>query len=92
MSKLDIYVRPLVIFDARNKVHRQYYSKFLETGSWKECPYRWAIPDDVGNLQGMIQRKLLDFYMAKEFKPKVVDILAKRSYNKTSPKKRTKAI
>lgn len=68
MSKLEIYVRPLTIFEAENKEHRRLYASFLRTGSWTDCPYRWAIPDDVGNLQGMIQRKLLDFYMGREFK------------------------
>jgi hypothetical protein len=68
VSKLELYQRPLMIFDAANKQHRQYYFNFIKTGSWHGCPYRWAIPDDVGNLQGMIQRKLLDHYMGKEFK------------------------
>ena len=68
MSKLELYMRPVAIFDAGNKVHRQYYYNFLTTGSWRNCPFRWAIEDDVGNLQGMIQRKLLEHYMGREFK------------------------
>jgi hypothetical protein len=67
MSKLEMYMRPLAIFDAGNKDHRQYYFNFMETGSWIRCPYRWAIPDDIGNLQGMIQRSILSYYMSKEF-------------------------
>lgn len=68
MSKLELYARPLVIFDAYDKAHRQHYFNFMQTGSWRGCPYRFAIPDDVGNLQSMIQRKLLDYYSNKEFK------------------------
>ncbi len=68
MSKLELYVRPLAIFDPSNKDHRQYYFNFLKQGSWKGCPYRWAIPEDIGNLQGIIQTKLLEHYMGKEFK------------------------
>lgn len=67
MSKLELYMRPLAIFDAGNKDHRQYHFNFMQTGSWSGCPYRWAIPDDVGNLQGMIQRSILSYYMSKEF-------------------------
>lgn len=68
MSKLELYVRPLAIFDPSNKDHRQYYHNFLATGSWKGCPYRWAILEDVGNIQGTIQIALLKHYMGKEFK------------------------
>lgn len=68
MSKLELYQRPLVMFDAANKQHRQFYFNFMQTGSWRDCPYRFVIQDDVGNLQGMIQRKLLDYYGGKEFR------------------------
>ena len=85
MSKLELYQRPLAIFDAGNKDHRQYYFNFLATGSWRGCPYRWAIPDDVGNLQGMIQRKLLEHYMGREFKGVVKEpqILVRQKKQKT---------
>lgn len=67
MSKLELYVRPLVIFDAHNKEHRQLYFNYLATGSWKGCPYRFAVQDDYGNLIGHMQRELLEFYMGREF-------------------------
>ena len=68
MSKLELYMRPLAIFDPTNKDHRQYYFNFLATGSWHGCPYRWAMYEDAGHLQGVIQRSILDYYMGKEFK------------------------
>lgn len=67
MSKLELYMRPLVIFDAGNKKHRGFYFDFLKTGSWRNCPYRFAIPEDVGNIQASIQRELLEYYAEKEF-------------------------
>lgn len=68
MSKLELYQRPLVVFDASNKEHRKYYFDFLSTGSWRNCPYRFAIPDDFGNLMGMIQTKMILYYGEQEFK------------------------
>jgi hypothetical protein len=70
MSKLEIYVRPLQIFDPEDRTHRHYYYQFLKTGSWKGCPYRWSFSDVEGNLQGQIQRALLERYMDREFKTK----------------------
>lgn len=67
MSKLELYVRPLVLFDAGNKKHRHYYFDFLKTGSWKNCPVRFALHEDVGNIQGTIQRKMIEYYSEKEF-------------------------
>lgn len=90
MSKLELYQRPLVMFDASNKQHRQYYFNFMQTGSWRDCPYRFVIQDDVGNLQGMIQRKLLDYYGGKEFKGvvKAPQLLIRQKRQKTVDKER----
>ncbi len=71
MSKLEIYLRPLVLFDASNKEHRQLYFNYLATGGWAGCPYRFAIAEDYGNLIGHIQRELLEYYMGREFKGKI---------------------
>lgn len=96
MSKLEFYMRPLVAFDPNNKDHRRWYHEFVTKKSWGYCPVRFACPEDFGSdLTIMIRNQLIEYYVQKEFaqKPKnVVDIKSKRSYNKTSPKKRTKAI
>ena len=68
MSKLVFYGRPFVLFDASNKEHRQFYYQFIETGTWGRCPYRFIVPDDQGNLITMIQRKLITYYVNREFK------------------------
>ena len=71
MSKLGLYVRPLVLFDASNKLHRQWATKYIETGSWKGCPVRFAVQDDYGNLLGHIQRELILWYTQQERKGKL---------------------
>ena len=93
MSKLEFYARPLVAFDPANKDHRKWYHEFLQYKGWGKCPVRFICPNDIGyDLTIMIRNELIEYYVQKEFKPKVVDKPAKRVYNKTSPKKRTKAI
>jgi hypothetical protein len=96
MSKLEFYARPLVAFNPKNKDHRRWYHQFLEYRGWGHCPVRFICPDDSGSdLTLMIKNQLVEYYVQKEFvqnRKKTVDIIAKRSYNKTSPKKRTKAI
>jgi hypothetical protein len=68
MSRLELYGRPLVLFDAASKEHRQFFNNFLATGSWGSCPYRFAVADDHGHLIGHIQAELLKYYMGREFK------------------------
>jgi hypothetical protein len=66
MSKLGLYARPIVLFDATNKVHRQWVVKFLKTGAWGDCPVRFAVNEDYGNLMGHIQRELLLYYADRD--------------------------
>lgn len=68
MSKLDLYTRPVVVFDPSNKLHRQYFTAFMTTGSWKNCPIRFAVEEDGGMLMGQIQRKMLLWYIEQERK------------------------
>lgn len=93
MSKLEFYARPFVAFDPANKQHRKWYYEFTEYKGWGHCPVRFICPDDIGlDLVIMIRNQLIEYYINREFKPKVVDTVPARVYNKTSPKKRTKAI
>ncbi len=71
MSKLGLYVRPIVLFDAGNKLHRQWATRFITTGTWGDCPVRFAVEDDHGNLIGHIQRELIMWYAAQEKKGKL---------------------
>ncbi len=68
MSRLELFGRPYVIFDPANKDHRRYYNQFVQTHSWGECPVRFVVPEDHGDLVTMIQRSLITYYVTKEFK------------------------
>lgn len=72
MSRLELKAtRPLVAFDVENKRHREYYARFMLTNSWRDCPYRFELDEVAGELQAAIQRRLLQYYGAKEFKIEV---------------------
>lgn len=86
MSKLAFFGRPWVAFDANNKDHRRYFAEFQRYGTWGKCPVRFIVPDDSGDLITMIQRRLIDFYVNKEFSTPENNILkldtkSKKSYN-----------
>ena len=68
MSRLQHAGRPWVNFDAENKDHRRWFALFQQHGNWGHCPVRFVVSDDSGDLLGMIRRKLIEFYVAKEFK------------------------
>ena len=67
MSKLQLFGRPFVVFDAHNKNHRKYFAEFQAKRSWGQCPVRFVIDDENGDLVTMIQRKLIDYYTRREF-------------------------
>ena len=66
MSKLSSLQRPYVEFDPENSVHREYFIRFLDTGSWADCPVKFATQDEQGFLIGAIQRKLILWYATQE--------------------------
>jgi len=67
MSKLNLFGRPWVVFDPANKEHRRHYHRFASTGSWGQCPFRFVVDEDHGDLVTMIQRSLIQYYTNKEF-------------------------
>ena len=67
MSVLHYRARPWVVFDAHDKQHREWFAEFQRKGSWGHCPVRFLIPDDAGDLITLIQRRLIQFYVDKEF-------------------------
>lgn len=71
MSVLELSGRPYVVFDPSNKNHRRFYNNFVKTSSWGDCPVRFVVPEDHGDLVTMIQRSLVKYYVQKEF-PSVV--------------------
>lgn len=87
MSKLLLHGRPWVVFDPQNKDHRRWFAEFNENRSWKNCPVRFVIDNDHGDLITMIQRSLIQYYVNKEFGKKKnnivkLDTKSKKSYNK----------
>jgi len=67
MSVLHIKSRPWTVFDPSNKDHRRWFAEFQQYGTWGRCPVRFMVPEDQGDLITMIQRKLIEFYVKKEF-------------------------
>lgn len=68
MSILQFNIRPWAVFDADNKLHRKWYGEFVKHNTWGKCPYRFIITDLQGDLITMIQKKLVEYYVKKEFK------------------------
>lgn len=84
MSKLQLFGRPFTVFDANNKEHRRWFAEFNEHRTWSNCPVRFVVDDDQGDLITMIQRKLIQFYVDKEFKDKpVIQNIRKRLTSKS---------
>jgi hypothetical protein len=67
MSKLVLFSRPYVVFDPTNKDHRRWFANFNRELAWGSCPVRFVIDDDNGDLITMIQRKLIEYYVNREF-------------------------
>ena len=67
MSLLAYNGRPWTAFDPKNKDHRRWFAEFQKKGTWGQCPVRFIVADDHGDLITMIQRRLIDYYVKKEF-------------------------
>lgn len=86
MSRLQLHGRQWVVFDAKNKEHRRWFADFNKTGAWGQCPVRFVVNDDHGDLITQIQRELIAHYVGKEFvsmknKSFKVDNKSKKHYN-----------
>jgi hypothetical protein len=68
MSRLQLHGRNYVVFDASNKEHRKWFADFNATRRWGNCPVRFVVNDDHGDLITQVQRELIQFYVDKEFK------------------------
>ena len=67
MSRLSLYGRQWVVFDAQNKQHREWFAEFQSRKSWSRCPVRFIVDDENGDLLTMIQRRLIEYYTDQEF-------------------------
>ena len=78
MSLMLLVGRPWVVFDAANRQHRQWYYQFQETRSWGNCPVRFILPSEEGDLVSMVNRQLLEYYTKKEFGKSKKKVLTKK--------------
>jgi hypothetical protein len=76
MSRLAFIGRPWVAFEATDPQHRAWFAEFRKLGTWGKCPVRFIIADDHGDLITMIQRRLIDYYVSKEFGPSKVSTVS----------------
>ena len=75
MSKLAFIGRPWVAFEVTDAQHRAWFAEFQKLGTWGICPVRFIISDDHGDLVTMIQRRLIEYYLGKEFGPTKVTLI-----------------
>lgn len=68
MSRLSFLGRPEVAFDPTNREHRLWFHQFQQDRTWGKCPVRFIVPDEDGDLVTLVQRRLIDYYVSKEFK------------------------
>ena len=68
MSRLELCGRQYVVFDAKNKDHRKWFAEFNKNRTWSNCPVRFVIDNDHGDLITMIQRSLIQYYVDREFR------------------------
>lgn len=66
MSKLQLRARPWVAFDPTKKQHRRWLAEFVLSQRWGNCPVRFALADEPGDVLA-IQRILLEYYTDREF-------------------------
>ena len=59
--------RPFVEFDVNNKKHRKYFARFLQTGSWVDCPVQFVNTDHSGEHLSVMMSKIARFYCKREF-------------------------
>lgn len=82
MSRLQLFGRPWVVFDATNKDHRKWFADFNLSGAWGRCPVRFVVNEDHGDLITQIQRELIQFYVDKEFSKAAENRVAKKPQKK----------
>ena len=77
MSRLALHCRPFVVFNPANKEHRKWFAEFNRSAKWGDCPVRFVVEDDNGDLVTMIQRRLIQYYVSREFAPAAIKSVVK---------------
>jgi len=78
MSILSFYGRPWTVFNASDRDHRKWFAQFQAQGTWGNCPVRFIVDNDQGDLITMIQRRLIDHYTTKEFGQRTKNLVKKQ--------------
>jgi hypothetical protein len=68
MSRLQLHGRQFIVFNPKDKQHREWFADFNKNRTWSRCPVRFVVNDDHGDLVTQIQRELIQHYVDKEFK------------------------
>lgn len=64
--KIQLSLRPLALFDANNKEHREDYMTFCNTKSLGATKYRY-IPSTSGSVLDNMKEEMLKYYTKMEF-------------------------
>lgn len=64
--KVQFAMRPIAVFDARNKEHREDYVVFLKTNSLGKTKYRY-LPPASGSVLDNMREGMLQYYTTLEF-------------------------
>ena len=85
MSRLQLFGRQFVVFDPDDKDHRRWFAEFNKNSKWGDCPVRFVVDESAGDLVTMIQRRLIQYYVDREFgteqSPKVRTVAKKPRKN-----------
>ena len=78
---LDLYARPIELFDPANRQHRAQYARFLREGTWGKCPIRFMVDGEQSNnnLAFAMQRMLTEYYIAREFKDNDLSLVRQKA-------------
>lgn len=60
-------------FDPSKREHRDAVRAFMKRNAWVDSPLRFAYDPQFGSVAEQVKSKLLDWYIAKEVKPKKAD-------------------
>ncbi len=61
-----------VNFDAANTEHRMAFHSFVKYNTWSKSKTRFLLENPYVDIPSMIQNKLLNYYLTKEFNKEIV--------------------
>lgn len=67
MSFLTRYRKSVRHFDPYNDEHREWFHRYVTTGSWANCPIQFEANDTTGCDIATIQRQMAEYYSKQEF-------------------------